>query len=70
MYFLFTRTLSPFALEALAQFHAEKEAHRHKFEKLQAEAEEVEDEPLSMELFGEDWNESQFWVRMQIGGFG
>lgn len=25
-----------------------------------------EDAPLSMEAFGEDWNESQFWVRVAL----
>ncbi|KAI9150165.1 Protein-lysine N-methyltransferase EFM5 [Paramyrothecium foliicola] len=52
-------TLSAHTLAALAEFNAEKDARTEKFEKLKAAAES--DAPLSMEAFGEDWNESQFW---------
>ncbi|ODA81552.1 hypothetical protein RJ55_00052 [Drechmeria coniospora] len=52
--------LSADTLAALAEFHAERDSAQAKFKELQAEA-EVENGPLSMEAFGEDWNESQFW---------
>lgn len=54
------RTLSSHALAALAEFNAEKNQHRSKFEKLQNEAET--NAVISMDAFTEDWNESQFWV--------
>ncbi|WYZ43045.1 hypothetical protein EsH8_VI_000744 [Colletotrichum jinshuiense] len=56
-------TLSSHALAALAQFNAEKDSRREKFEKLkaQAEADAAGEVPLSMEAFTEDWNKSQFW---------
>lgn len=64
------RTLSSSTLDALKEFYAERDAHTQKFAKLQAAAEEratstgaEQAEPLSMDLFTEDWNESQFWVR-------
>jgi hypothetical protein len=75
-------------LAALAEFHAEKDAHEKTFEKLRTGAaprtgaglgaiepededpiaEDVDNEPLSMAAFTEDWNESQFWVRKQDAG--
>ncbi|WZH46522.1 Protein-lysine N-methyltransferase EFM5 [Fusarium acuminatum] len=74
-------SLSSHALAALAEFHAEKDAHEKNFEKLRTGAapragaglgvvepededpvtEDVDNEPLSMAAFTEDWNESQFW---------
>ncbi|OTA99949.1 hypothetical protein M426DRAFT_324687 [Hypoxylon sp. CI-4A] len=58
-------TLSSDALAALKEFYGERDAHAEKFEKLKAAAEEQHDaagsQPLSMEAFTEDWNESQFW---------
>lgn len=77
-----TRTLSSHALDALKEFYTERDARAKQFEELQAEAEERAKAgtegaavsgaasglkyPLSMETFGEDWNESQFWVRELI----
>ncbi|KAK4452068.1 putative N6-adenine methyltransferase-domain-containing protein [Podospora aff. communis PSN243] len=56
-------TLSSSALDALKEFYAERDAHAEKFAKLQADAEERlhGQAPLSMDLFAEDWNKSQFW---------
>ncbi|CEI40126.1 unnamed protein product [Fusarium venenatum] len=74
-------SLSSHALTALAEFHAEKDAHEKTFQKLRTGAapragaglgvvepededpiaEDVDDQPLSMAAFTEDWNESQFW---------
>lgn len=53
-------------MDALKSFYAERDAHAQQFEKLQAAAEEQHasssQQPLSMSLFTEDWNESQFWA--------
>lgn len=63
------RALSSHALDALEEFYADRDARAKQFEELQAEAEEKAaaggvgaKQPLSMEAFNEDWNESQFWV--------
>lgn len=57
-------TLSTHALDALKQFYTERDTHAERFEKLKAGADRSaqSEEPLSMEAFTEDWNESQFWV--------
>ncbi|EEU35042.1 uncharacterized protein NECHADRAFT_37472 [Fusarium vanettenii 77-13-4] len=64
------RSLSSHALAALAEFHAEKDAHRKTFEKLKTGAApragavpgvDPDQQQLSMAAFTEDWNESQFW---------
>ncbi|KAB8664850.1 hypothetical protein FH972_026273 [Carpinus fangiana] len=55
--------LSPFALEALASFYADKDAREKQFEDLKAQAEdEYEQTHFSMDAFTEDWNASQFWL--------
>ncbi|GAB1317252.1 Protein-lysine N-methyltransferase efm5 [Madurella fahalii] len=58
-------TLSSSALDALKQFYAERDARAEQFTKLKTQAEELHAamavQPLSMEAFTEDWNESQFW---------
>lgn len=50
-------------LQLLQEFQLEKDARAKQFEDLKqaAEAKFDTDGPLSMELFGEDWNASQFW---------
>ncbi|AEO67708.1 uncharacterized protein THITE_2052159 [Thermothielavioides terrestris NRRL 8126] len=58
-------TLSASTLDALKAFYAERDARAEQFAKLQAEAEERhaagQTKPLSMDVFTEDWNKSQFW---------
>lgn len=72
--------LSSHALDALKEFYADRDARAKQFEQLKAEAENKAAArggsgggeagastlkyPLSMEAFTEDWNESQFWVRV------
>lgn len=51
-------------LAALAEFHAERDAKAKQFEDLKTKAENDFANgtgKLSMDLFGEDWNASQFW---------
>ena len=60
-------TLSSHALDALKDFYADRDARAKQFEQLKAVSEEEASgraqQPLSMDAFTEDWNESQFWVR-------
>lgn len=73
---MFRRTLSAHALDALQEFYTDRDARARQFEELKAAAEEREAAgregeaalvyPLSMETFGEDWNESQFWVCLSL----
>ncbi|KAI9787724.1 MAG: hypothetical protein M1839_000255 [Geoglossum umbratile] len=54
--------LSKDTLKALNQFYNERDDRQEQFEKLKAQAAEDADFPsLSMQLFEEDWNASQFW---------
>lgn len=51
-------------LKLLQDFQLEKDARAKQFEDLKAQAEnefDKTDGKLSMDLFGEDWNASQFW---------
>jgi len=61
-------------LDALKDFYADRDARAKQFEQLKAVAEDEassrEQQPLSMEAFTEDWNESQFWVRQAIRRLG
>lgn len=65
--------MSSHALGALQEFYSDRDTRARQFEELKAAAEEREAAgrekeaalvyPLSMEMFGEDWGKSQFWVR-------
>jgi hypothetical protein len=48
-------------LRALAEFQAERDAKAKEFEDLKRQAENDFTGKLSMDVFGEDWNASQFW---------
>jgi len=58
--------LSGSALAALQEFYKERDERQKQFEDLKAVSEENatgnSKVPLSMDVFAEDWNESQFWV--------
>jgi hypothetical protein len=58
-------TLSASTLGALQAFYAERDARSKQFEDLKAASEErhasSQPQKLSMDVFAEDWNESQFW---------
>ncbi|CAK1359570.1 Protein-lysine N-methyltransferase EFM5 [Cercospora beticola] len=56
--------LSADTLAALAEFHSERDAKAKEFEDLKTKAEDDfanGSGKLTMNLFGEDWNASQFW---------
>ena len=75
-----TSTLSSYALDALKEFYAERDADADRFARLKEESAAAADtggagagdaaaangngkpRVLSMDVFTEDWNESQFWV--------
>ncbi|KAK4187831.1 NADH-ubiquinone oxidoreductase 40 kDa subunit [Podospora australis] len=65
--------LSSSALDALKEFYSERDARAEQFAKLQAKAEEqhasAQQQPLSMDVFTEDWNESQFWYSDECASF-
>ncbi|KXL42952.1 hypothetical protein M433DRAFT_59053 [Acidomyces richmondensis BFW] len=55
-------------LQLLQEFQLEKDARAKQFEDLRAQAEnefEKGNGKLSMDIFGEDWNASQFWYTEQ-----
>lgn len=54
-------TLPADTLRALADFQHERAAEEDRFEQLKNQAEAQHAETLSMVLFKEDWNASQFW---------
>lgn len=59
------RELSSDASTALQEFYAEKEWREKRFEDLKAGVgQNPPQTPLSMEMFSEDWNASQFWVEI------
>ena len=50
-------------LAALDEFYAEKDKQQNRLDKLQSDIAEKSDKgELSMNVFNEDWNSSQFWV--------
>lgn len=60
----FTRQLPTDTLNLLHEFYRERDDRAKQFEDLKTKAEDDYDsKQLSMELFTEDWNASQFWVR-------
>lgn len=59
-----TSTLSADTLAALGDFYSEREQNEKRLEDLKAHMEQQQPQaPLSMNMFLEDWNASQFWVR-------
>ena len=57
--------LSDEALAALQEFYRERDDQEKRFEALKAAAAAPDSKSqtlLSMEIFTEDWNSSQFWV--------
>lgn len=57
------RVLSSSTIAALRGFYAERETQEKRFEDLKAQIEsQALPTPLSMDMFSEDWNASQFWV--------
>lgn len=54
--------LSGDALAALKEFYADRDTQEKKFEDLKAAAED-QHQKLSMDMFAEDWNASQFWYK-------
>lgn len=60
--------LSTDALDALKHFYGERDSRQKQFEDLKAQAENEFDsgKPLSMDVFTEDWNASQFWVSFDL----
>lgn len=60
--------LSGSALAALQEFYTERDDQQKRFEELKLGAEEQHSKTrLSMDVFTEDWNASQFWVGNQRG---
>lgn len=58
------RQLSANALASLQEFNLEKDTREKQFEDLKAQAEnDFENGQLSMDIFAEDWNASQFWYQ-------
>ena len=55
--------LDPSTLAALQEFYTERDTREKQFEdlKLAAEEEFDDEQPISMSLFGESWQDSQFW---------
>lgn len=47
----------------LEDFYSEREQNEKRFEDLKVQMEQQQPKtPLSMDMFSEDWNASQFWV--------
>ena len=60
---LYHSELSGSALAALQEFYTERDDRQKRFEELKSAAEDQHlKAKLSMDVFTEDWNASQFWV--------
>ncbi|KAI4245740.1 MAG: hypothetical protein L6R40_002268 [Gallowayella cf. fulva] len=58
--------LSADTLAVLEDFYSEREQNEKRFEELKVQTEQNRlEEPLSMTMFSEDWNASQFWYSDQ-----
>ena len=57
------RRLPSDTLAILKDFYAEKQANETQYDTLKTKI--ANGEPLSMKMFTEDWNASQFWVYLQ-----
>ncbi|KAG9649841.1 N-6 adenine-specific DNA methyltransferas-like protein 2, partial [Aureobasidium melanogenum] len=57
--------LDPSTLALLQEFYTERDERQKQFEDLKAKAEDEFDnsKPLSMDLFAESWQDSQFWYK-------
>ena len=56
--------LSKDALAALQEFYNDRDVQQKRFEELKLATEShLQPKLLSMDMFTEDWNASQFWVR-------
>ncbi|KAL8909294.1 MAG: hypothetical protein Q9207_000304 [Kuettlingeria erythrocarpa] len=59
---LLCRKLSADTLAVLGDFYSEREQNEKRFEDLKVQMEQQQPKtPLSMSIFSEDWNASQFW---------
>lgn len=57
------RELHGDTLTALQEFYSEREFQEKRFQDLKSDVEQKSSQAqLSMEMFSEDWNASQFWV--------
>lgn len=55
-------TLPHDTITALQDFYHERDQRQQHFNNLKAQVHQNSEIPLSMEIFSEDWNASQFWV--------
>lgn len=57
------RELHGDTLAALHEFYSERESKERRFQDLKSQIEQKSSQAqLSMDIFSEDWNASQFWV--------
>lgn len=62
---MFLSALSSDTLAALQDFYSERDKKEKDFVDLKSkldQSEQCQQTPLSMSMFSEDWNASQFWV--------
>ena len=55
--------LSGDTLAALQEFYNDRDSQDKRFQRLKLAADSNSQQVLSMDMFTEDWNASQFWVR-------